>query len=122
MGMYHDMQEVLKDMVQEISTYNQGDMLNGYMNSLAEQFNASLNSLGLPEIKYFHKYDILCQYNETRDEVEVYDLNNDNAMLFIIQADQLPDDIEVWAHEEGRLQYWVEQWYDEEISDLMLPF
>ena len=42
--------EVLELLVARLSMYNQGDMLEGYLNPLAEEFNERLEALGLPTI------------------------------------------------------------------------
>lgn len=43
--------DVLDRLVKELNDYNQHDMLDGYLNSLAELFNDELKLLGLPIIE-----------------------------------------------------------------------
>jgi len=43
--------EVLEQLVRALSTYNQDDMLGGYLNPLAEEFNQRLEALELPAIE-----------------------------------------------------------------------
>lgn len=43
--------EVLEQLVKALTVYNQPDMLEGYLNPLAEEFNQRLESLELPTIE-----------------------------------------------------------------------
>lgn len=48
--MLSDMEGVMRDLIASINQYNSKDMLDGYMDGLAEEFNDRLDSLGLPLI------------------------------------------------------------------------
>lgn len=49
--------EVLEQLVLALTTYNQQDMLGGYLNQLAEEFNQRLEALGLPTLDYVEADD-----------------------------------------------------------------
>jgi hypothetical protein len=44
-------EQILIELVEQLSTYNETDMLNGYLNPLAQQFNTALQELNMPIIK-----------------------------------------------------------------------
>lgn len=44
----------LHALLEELSAYNQPDMLDGYLNPVAEQFNERLTQMGLPTIDVVH--------------------------------------------------------------------
>jgi hypothetical protein len=67
--------EVLQALVEELSQYNDADMLDGYMNSLSDKYKEDLAELGLPTIK---KPGYNRAYLEGLDYSELLDLIEDN--------------------------------------------
>ena len=44
------LRDLVTNLVEQLSEYNSSDMLDGYLNALAHQFNSGLTELGLPTI------------------------------------------------------------------------
>lgn len=45
------LEELLRDLVTELSNYNQPDQLDGYLNGLGNEYNERLESLGLTALE-----------------------------------------------------------------------
>jgi len=51
------LRELLEELLERLSMYNQGDMLEGYLNPLADEFNERLEALELPTIEEVEERD-----------------------------------------------------------------
>lgn len=45
------MEDILLELIEDLSEYNDSHMLSGYLDSIAKQYNPRLIELGLPTIK-----------------------------------------------------------------------
>lgn len=92
--MEHRLATIIEGLVQRINEYNGADMLGGYMNQLAVDYNKELEELDFPTIEYCQKYPISVVYNETRDEVEVHHPASEQLLFNIPHASiELGDDV-----------------------------